>query len=99
MPSDREERREHTPHSRTNEGKEKKGLMDQVCNAGVVTDLQDNEMQEETMEIIDELLFKLKQVTEDRDRLITQLRIAKRKHVIPVEEREQPPSKHINHGP
>jgi len=73
--------------------------MNQVRDAGVVTDLQDNEIQEETMEIIDELLFKLKQVIEDRDRLITQLRIAKRKHVIPMEEREQPPSKHVDRGP
>ena len=41
--------------------------MDQICDAGVVTDLKDNEMQEETIEVIDELLFKLKQMTEDRD--------------------------------
>jgi len=73
--------------------------MDQVRDAGVITDLQDNEIQEEAMEIIEELLFKLKQITEDRDHLIAQLRAAKRKHVIPVEEREQPPLKQVDRGP
>jgi hypothetical protein len=47
------------PRSKMNNDKGKKGLMNQVCDAGVVTDLQDNEVQEETMEIIDKLLFKL----------------------------------------
>ena len=73
--------------------------MDQVCDIGVVTDLQDEEVQEEMGEIIDELLFKLKQVTEDRDRLVAQLKTAKKKHVIPAEEKEQPPSKRIDRGP
>jgi hypothetical protein len=94
--SDREERREYAPRSKTNDDK---GLMDQVRDAGVVTDLQDNEIQEETVEVIDELLFKLRQVTEDRDRLVAQLRTAKRKHVIPTEEKEQLPSKRIDRGP
>jgi hypothetical protein len=94
--SDREERREYAPHLKMNDNK---GLMDQVRNAGVVMDLQDNEVQEETLEVIDELLFKLRQVTEDRDCLVAQLRTVKRKHVIPVEEKEQPPSKRIDRGP
>ena len=60
MPSDREERttREYTPHSKTNDDKGKKGLMDQVRDAGVVTDLQDTKVPEETGEVIDKLLFK-----------------------------------------
>ena len=94
--SDRKERKEVAPRSNTNNEGE---LMDQVHDAGVVTDLQDNEIQEEAMEIIEELLFKLKQITEDRDHLIAQLRAAKRKHVIPVEEREQPPLKQVDRGP
>jgi len=88
--NDREEKKEYTPRSKTNDDK---GLMDQVCDIGVVMDLQDNEVQEETMEVIDKLLFKLKQMTEDRDRLVAQLKTAKRKHAIPAEEKEQPPSK------
>ena len=76
-----------------NDNKGNKGLMDQVHNAGVITDLQDDEIKEETMEVIDKLLFKLKQMTEDRDRLVAQLKTAKRKHIIPVEEKELPPSK------
>jgi len=94
--SDREGREEHAHRSKTNDNK---GLMDQVRDAGVVSDLQDDEIKEETMEVIDELLFKLKQMTEDRDRLVTQLKTAKRKHVIPVEEKELPPSKRIDRGP
>ena len=94
--SDREEKKGHTIRSKTNDEKE---LMDQVRDAGVVTDLQDNEMQEETMEVIDELLFKLRQMTEDRDRLVAQLKTAKRKHAIPAEEKDQPPSKRIDRGP
>jgi len=73
--------------------------MDQVRNAGVVTDLQDDEVQEEMKEVVDKLLFKLRQVIEDRDRLIVQLRTAKRKHVIPAEEKEQPPLKRVDRGP
>ena len=88
--NDREEKKEYTPRSKTNDDK---GLMDQVCDIGVVMDLQDNEVQEEMMEVIDKLLFKLKQMTEDRDRLVAQLKTAKRKHAIPAEEKEQPPSK------
>ena len=87
--SDREERKEYTPRSKTNDDKGNKGLMD----------LQDDEIKEEMMEVIDELLFKLKQMTEDRDRLVTQLRTAKRKHVIPVEEKELPPLKRVDRGP
>ena len=71
--SNREEKREYTPCSKTNEDKGKKGLLDQVCDAGVVMDLQDNEVQEETMEIIDKLLFKLRQVIEDRDHLVVHI--------------------------
>jgi len=52
--SDKEEKKEYTPHSKTNDDK---GLMNQVRDTGVVTDLQDNEVQEETMEVIEELLF------------------------------------------
>jgi len=94
--SDREEKKEYTSRSKTNNDK---GLMNQVRNAGVVTDLQDNEVQEETMEVIEELLFRLRQMTEDKDQLVAQLKTAKRKHTIPTEEKEQPPSKRINHGP
>jgi hypothetical protein len=82
-----------------NDDKGKKGLMDQVCNAGVVTDLKDNKVQEETVEVINELLFKLKQMTEDRDHLITQLKTVKRKHIIPAKEKEQPPSKRVDCSP
>ena len=97
-PSDREEQREYTPCSRTNNDNRKNGLMDQVCDTGVVMDLHDEEVQEEIGEIIDELLFKLKQVTEDRDRLVA-LKTAKKKHVISAEEKEQPPLKRIDRGP
>jgi len=62
--SDREEKKEYTPHLKTNDDK---GLMNQVRDAGIVTDLQDNEVQEEMVEVIEELLFKLRQMTEDRD--------------------------------
>jgi len=93
--SDKEEKKEYTPRLKTNDDK---GLMNQVRDAGVVTDLQDNEVQEETMEVIEELLFKLRQMTEDRDRLVTQLKTAKRKHAIPVEEKELPPSKRVDRG-
>lgn len=93
------DRREPTPRSKKNDDTGKKNVMDQVRDAGVVTNLRDTEVQEETKEAIDELLFKLRQVTEERDRLVTQLRTAKRKHANPVEEKEQPPSKRIDRGP
>jgi hypothetical protein len=51
------------------------------------------------MEIINELLFNMRQVIKDRDRLVVQLRTARKKHVIPVEEKEQPPSKRVDRGP
>ena len=82
--SDREEKKEHTPHSKTNDDK---GLMNQVRNAGVVTDLQDNEVQEETMGVIKELLFKLRQMTEDRDRLVAQLKTARENTPSPRKKR------------
>ena len=87
--SDREEKRENTPCSKTNDDKGKKGLMD-LC---------DSKVQEETRKVINELLFKLRQVIEDRDRLIAQLKTARKKHIIPVEEKEQPPSKCVDRGP
>jgi len=90
--SDKEEKKEYTPRSKTNDDK---GLMNQVRDAGIVTDLQDNEVQEETMEVIEELLFKLRQMTEDRDRLVAQLKTAKRKHAILMEEKEHHRNKSI----